>query len=62
MTMMTSLQDRVVLEVFKKYEALPKKSKPGLDNNGKRQWVPLSGIVMSDGKLLSCGIVLCISR
>ena len=43
---MESLQDRAVKAIHEKFYTLPKKSKPGMLNNGTQEWVPLSGIVV----------------
>jgi hypothetical protein len=54
---MSTLQDRVVLSVHKHYDALPAKSKPGVDGEGRKLWVPLSGIVLFDGALSSVQVL-----
>lgn len=37
--------------VLAKFEGLPSKNKPIKDSNGVAGWVPLSGIVLTTGKL-----------
>ncbi len=49
---MTKLEDQVTDEVLTKFNALPAKSKPRNNATGLREWVPLSGIVFTNGKLL----------
>lgn len=44
------IEDRIADIVLAKFNELPAKSKPAIDGNGNRSWVPLSGIVLSTGK------------
>ena len=46
---MNSIENTVADIVIAKFEALPSKSKPVVDVNGVPEWVPLSGIVISNG-------------
>lgn len=43
--------DAVAECVLRAFEALPAKAKPRTYPNGSREWVPLSGIVVSRNKL-----------
>ena len=47
---MGKFEDLIAEAVFKRFNALPKRYKPGIRSNGVSTWVPLSGIVVSDGK------------
>ena len=47
--LMGSLEDQIADVVLAKFETLPAKSKPTNDTDGIRNWVPLSGIVISTG-------------
>lgn len=46
---MPSLEDRIAELVFAQFEKLPAKSKPTEGGDGARGWVPLSGIVLTQG-------------
>lgn len=43
--------DQVADLVLKAYDALPPKFKPREREEGKQEWVPLSGIVLSQSKI-----------
>lgn len=47
---MTPDADAVAECVLSTFEQLPDKRKPRPRNDGSREWVPLSGIVMSKGR------------
>lgn len=49
-----SLEDRVATLVHAHFDALPRRSKPNIHGNGKREWIPLSGIVLVTGEKLVC--------
>ena len=52
---MVTLQDRVVLAILEKYNALPAKSKPRTLTSGIQEWVPLSGIaVIGEDESITC--------
>lgn len=44
-----SFEDAVAKAVIDKFDALPQKSKPSAQHDGIRRWIPLSGIVLSNG-------------
>ena len=44
------LEDRIADLVLAKFNSLPEKNKPSVNGDGIRNWAPLSGIVLSDGK------------
>ena len=43
---METLEDRVVEIIHEKFDALPAKSKPRIRDNGRNEWVPMSGIAV----------------
>ncbi|KAL1961319.1 hypothetical protein VTO42DRAFT_47 [Malbranchea cinnamomea] len=45
-----SLEDRIASLVHAHFNALPERSKPKIHANGKREWIPLSGIVLVTGE------------
>ena len=45
-----SLEDRVATLVHAHFDSLPRRSKPTIHANGKREWIPLSGIVLVTGE------------
>lgn len=47
--MSNSSGDSIADCVLKTSEALPAKCKPRAQDNGRREWVPLAGIVLSKG-------------
>jgi tRNA-specific adenosine deaminase 1 len=48
-----SKADLIAEVVLRQYEKLPSKRKPAVRDNGRHEWVPLSGIVADcgDGRL-----------
>jgi tRNA-specific adenosine deaminase 1 len=47
--------DDIAKCVFEAFDKLPAKCKPlQTSNPSKREWVPLSGIVLERGKIMSC--------
>lgn len=50
MTASPSLEDRVATLVHARFDALPRRCKPTIHPNGKREWIPLSGIVLVTGE------------
>ena len=52
---MVTLEDRVVLAILEKFNALPTKSKPRRLTSGSQEWVPLSGIaVIGEDESITC--------
>ena len=51
-------EDSIADIVIGKFDALPSKSKPVVDINGVSGWVPLSGIVFTNGITLRESLVL----
>lgn len=47
---MQSFHDRVAEAILSEYDHLPMKYKPACCNAGIRNWVPLSGLALVDGK------------
>ena len=43
---MHDIGNAVAAAVIKQFEALPKKAKPRTHEDGHREWIPLSGIVL----------------
>lgn len=50
---MTTFEDTVASCVLTSFAALPAKRKPRRHNDGRTEWVPLSGIVLAKGNLLT---------
>lgn len=48
---MEIMQDRIANAVIDTFDNLPAKFKPGNGNNDRREWVPMSGIVVVKGKI-----------
>lgn len=46
---MGKFQERIADAVFERFNALPAKYKPAVRANGVSSWIPLSGIVVSNG-------------
>lgn len=46
---MASLAERVATLVLNKFESLPKKCKPRTYPDGRREWTPLSSVVLAHG-------------
>ena len=51
MNPMITFADNVADTVLAKYDTLPAKRKPTVDGNGVSNWVPLSAIVLTRGKI-----------
>ena len=48
---MAEIEDKVVSSILQKFNALPKKCKPRIFEDGSREWVPLAGIAVVDGEI-----------
>jgi tRNA-specific adenosine deaminase 1 len=48
---MSNIEDAIANAVLEVYESLPIKCKPRQRGNGVGEWVPLAGIVLSQGIL-----------
>ena len=46
---MAAVEDRVVSAIHAKFETLPTKCKPRTSVDGRKEWVPLAGIVLIRG-------------
>jgi len=46
LSFMEIAEDRVVKSIHEKFNSLPAKSKPRVNQAGTREWVPLSGIAV----------------
>ncbi|KAG7291822.1 hypothetical protein NEMBOFW57_001843 [Staphylotrichum longicolle] len=51
---MMSEADSIALAVLEEFRKLPAKRKPAVRDNGLREWVPLSGIVVKGPSVLKC--------
>jgi tRNA-specific adenosine deaminase 1 len=59
--MMATDADDIALVVLEEFRKLPAKRKPAVRDNGLREWVPLSGIVVKG--ILTVNLAgLCMSR
>jgi hypothetical protein len=48
-----SLSSRIAALVHSHFDGLPKRSKPIVRDDGTAEWVPMTGIVLVKGELLS---------
>jgi tRNA-specific adenosine deaminase 1 len=55
----SSLEKRIASLVHSHFDRLPNGSKPAVHPNGKREWIPLSGIVLVTGMLLGISGEFC---
>jgi tRNA-specific adenosine deaminase 1 len=54
-----SLPSRIATLVHSHFDGLPKRSKPVIRDDGTVEWVPMTGIVIVKGELLSLFGVYC---
>ena len=46
---MTALAERIATLAIRTFDNLPKKSKPRIDPDGSREWVPMSAVFLVRG-------------
>lgn len=49
---MASIEERVASLVLNRFHALPARSKPRIFPDGRREWIPLSGVVLARGMMI----------